>query len=441
MPAGSISRTPQLSLLMVVRNGAAHIDAAIASARRQSVSELEILVVDDGSTDATCAIVRRHAAEDARVRLEPGPRQGLAAVRNRSLELARAPWAAILDSDDILHPHHARNLLGLARRSGAPMVAANMIAFDTDNAQLFAPGSAWAGERAIELASFVKAGRLDRSGVSLGYLKPLFRRDALAAHGLWYDPRLRIGEDYDLVERALAKGLDYAFSPAPTYFYRRHASSTSFRLGRADLRALIAAEDERPSAAKGSALAAARAARRRSLVAALAHAEAVDDIKAGHIASGCARLLRAPAAARLMARSAREGLARRMGFPARKRGNGRWSAVLCGAPLPGSRIERAAQLLTGQGCDLRWIENARCADPVLLAQAGRGVSLVLIADQDQCEAAAFVIADGAPVIGDGSFCHPLIDCALPACPTELLRFAIAPGEAAMHARPPAEVAA
>ncbi|WP_296718891.1 glycosyltransferase family A protein [Erythrobacter sp.] len=441
MPAGSALCPPQLSLLMVVRNGAAHIDAAIASARRQSLTELEILVVDDGSTDATCAIVRRHAAEDARVRLEPGPRQGLAAVRNRSLELARAPWAAILDSDDILHPHHARNLLDLARRSGASLVAANMIAFDADNAALFASGSDWSAERTIELAPFVEAGRLDRAGVSLGYLKPLFRRDALAAHGLRYDARLRIGEDYDLIERTLAKGLAYAFSPEPTYFYRRHSGSTSFRLGCEDLRALIAAEDERPCAAPGTPLAEARAARRHSLVAALAHAEAVADIKAGRIASGCARLLRDPAAARLMVRSAREGLTRRIGFPARDRASARWAAVLCGAPLPGSRIERAARLLAGQGCDLRWIEDARCADPLVLAQAGRGASLVLVADEDQCDPAAFVIADRAPVIGDGSFCHPLIDSVLPARPAELLRFAVAADVDAPRSRAQAEVAA
>ncbi|MEQ5787972.1 glycosyltransferase [Erythrobacter sp. NFXS35] len=441
MPAGSALSPPQLSLLMVVRNGAAHIDAAIASARRQSLTELEILVVDDGSTDATCSIVRRHAAEDARVRLESGPRQGLAAVRNRSLELALAPWAAILDSDDILHPHHARNLLDLARRRGASMVAANMIAFDADNAELFATGSEWSGERVIGLNAFIDAGRLNQKGASLGYLKPLFRRDALAAHGLRYDQRLRIGEDYDLVERALSKGLTYAFSPQPSYFYRRHPGSTSFRLGCEDLRALIAADDERPCASHGSALAAAHAARRRSLAAALAHAEAVDDLKAGRILSGCARLLRDLEAARLMARSAREGLTRRMGFPLRNPANGRWSAVLCGAPLPGSRIERAARLLTGQGCDLRWVEDARCADPVVLAQAGRGVSLVLVADEGQCENVPFVIADHAPVIGDGSFCHPLIDSVLPARPAELLRFAIAPEGAATPSRKQAEVAA
>lgn len=423
MPVDPTFRTPQVSLLMVVRNGAAHIDAALASARRQSFAELEILVVDDGSTDDTCAIVSRHAAEDCRVRLEAGPRRGLAAIRNRSLELARAPWGAILDSDDILHPRHVETLFDLANRSGAPLAAANMIAFGADTAELQASGCDWSRERTINLETFVRAGQLDQKGVSLGYLKPLFRLDALAAHGLRYDPRLRIGEDYDLVERALERSLTYAFSPRPTYFYRRHPGSTSFRLGCEDLHALIAAEEERPRPAGGSTLAQARAKRHRSLVAALAHAESVADLKAGRTAAGLVRLLRAPAAARLMASSMCEGIARRLRRPTGRSVRRRWSALLCGAPLPGSRIERAARLLSGQGCDLRWIEDAPGANPVTVAQAGRGVSLILVADQSQCEAVAFAIADGAPVIGDGSFYHPLIDLVLPSRPEELLRFA------------------
>lgn len=430
MPVRPASYRPQVSLLMVVRNGAAHIDAALVSARRQTLAEIEIVVVDDGSTDATCDIVRRHAHEDPRVRLETGPQQGLAAIRNNSLQLAAAPWGAIVDSDDVLHPNHVRNLIDLARRSGAALAAANMIAFDTAKAELFAHGPVWAQERAITPEAFARAGRLDRSGPSLGYLKPLFRLDALAAHDLRYDPRLRIGEDYDLVERALAHGLSYAYAPEPTYFYRRHAASTSYRLGCDDLSALIAAEDERQPAPPGSALARERTLRRRSLVAALAHIQAVAEIKTGHIGAGLARLIRQPAAARLMARSVREGLGWRVRRQERAGSEGRWSAVLLGAPPPGSRIERAARLLADQGCDLRWIEDARCADPVAIAQSGRGVSLVLIADESHCDAAAFAIPDGAPVIGDGSFYHPIIDRVLPSRPEELVR--LAPQFAAAH---------
>jgi succinoglycan biosynthesis protein ExoO len=440
MAVNPAHRIPQISLLMVVRNGAAHIDAAIASARRQTIDDLEIIVVDDGSTDATCSIVHRHATEDARVRLESGSRQGLAAVRNHSLALTRAPWAAILDSDDILHPLHAQRLLELAARQQTPIAAMNMIAFGDETADLFAQGSEWSRERTIDLAAFVEAGQVHKAGVSLGYLKPMFRIEALAAHDLRYDPRLRIGEDYDLVERALAKGLTYAFSPDSTYFYRRHEGSTSFRLTCEDLRALILAENERPEAPPGSALSVMRTRRRHSLEAALAHAETVSDLKAGRVASSLARLWRDPASISMLAASAREGLGRRFRKRAAPAQSG-WSALLCGIPLPGSRMEQAARLLAGQGCEMRWIENANLVDPVVLARAGRGVSLVLLADETQCDAAAFAIADGAPVFGDGSFAHPIIDRQLPSRLPDMVHLAPQPDEPASRVRSDEELAA
>jgi succinoglycan biosynthesis protein ExoO len=433
MSTAVATRLPELSLLMVVRNGAAHIDQALMSARRQTFPDIEILVVDDGSTDATCSIVRRHAAEDARVRLESGPRQGLAAIRNRSLELARAPWAAILDSDDILHPNHARRLIDLIRRTEAPIVAMNMIAFGAETAELFASGDAWSRERAIDLETFVAAGRLDQSDISLGYLKPAFRIAALNTHDLRYDTRLRIGEDYDLVERALAKGLTYAFSPEPTYFYRRHEGSTSFRLSCDDLRALIAAEDERPQAPPGSTMFRVRVQRQRSLKAALAHTEAVAEFKAGRIRAGMTRLLRTPAAVRMMAMSVREGMLRRLRKQAEGSMQDQWSALICGTPQPGSRMEQAAQLLTAQGCELRWIEDATSVDPATIAQAGRGVSLVLVADDTRWEATAFAIPDGAPVFGFGAATHPLIDAGLPVNLADLLRLAGRTGDTMLQA--------
>lgn len=400
---------PRVSLLIVVRNGAAHIEAALRSARRQTIAELDILVVDDGSSDATCDIVRRHAAQDGRVRLEAGPQQGLAAVRNRSIELARAPWGAVLDSDDILHPRHVEWLLDLAGRSGAQLVAANMIAFSEEEAELFAAGADWAAERAIDLATFVAAGRIGGKQVSLGYLKPMFRLDALRIRGLAYDPRLRIGEDYDLVERALAAGLDYAFTPVPTYFYRRHPGSTSFRLTRADIKGLLAAEADVPPAPPGSALAAARAARRRSLRAALAHLGAVENLKARRVVPALAGLLGSPGAARLMVRSVREGMGRRFGGRSRGDAARGGAALLCGTPQPGSGMERAVHMLAAEGCELRRIADARSREPADIARAGRGAAMVLVTDEHQAEAAAFAICDGVPVIGDGSFAHPLID--------------------------------
>ncbi len=407
---------PLVSLLMVARNAAAHIDAALISARRQTLQRIEIVVVDDGSVDATPAIIRSHATADPRVIAVRGHGKGLAAVRNLSIAAAAAPHAAVVDSDDILHPRHAERLLDLARRTGADIAAANMIAFGSDIApSLFAPDPPWRRERMIDHADFVESGRFDRPGVQLGYLKPLFRLEALRRHGIGYDLRLRIGEDWDLVERALAAGLTYAFRPEPTYYYRRHAASTSFRWAPADLHALIAAERNRLESGGGSpALGAARRARLASLQDVLAHTEAVAHLKARAPLGALVPLLRRPRALGLIAASVREGLVRRAATLRRhsaapEAGRAAPHVLLCGEPAAGSPIALAAALVEASGGEVRRLRAAELADPLTAARAGQGAALVLIAEEALADAAAHAIGDGARFVAATGTRHPLAD--------------------------------
>jgi len=413
MAAATAPAEPVVSLLMVACNAARHIDTALVSARRQSLREIEIVVVDDRSEDATGEIIRRHAAEDPRVIPVRGHGKGLAAVRNLSIAAAAAPYGAVLDSDDILHPRHAENLLDLARRTRADMAASNMIAFsDTAVPSLFADGWPWQTERMIGHAEFVACGRLDRPGLQLGYLKPLFRVASLRQHALGYDPRLRIGEDWDLVERALAAGLTYAYRPEPTYFYRRHAASTSFRWTREDLAALIAAERDRLAGeTPGTPLARARRERLSSLEDTLAHCEAVGALKARRVDRAMPHLLRRPRAAGMLWASAREGFARRAAarLPAEAEKASGLKVLLCGEPAPGSPVALAAALVAASGFDLRQLSRAELADPVATARAGQGAAMVLLADAAHADAAAYAIGDGVPFVAAAGTRHPLVD--------------------------------
>jgi succinoglycan biosynthesis protein ExoO len=301
---------PLVSILMVARNAAAFIDAAIASARDQSLADLEIIVVDDGSSDDTAAIARDHAAQDVRVRLVEGPRRGLSAVRNASLDAARGRFAAILDSDDVLHPRHLEWLV--AARAGAQICVTNMIEFETSSLspRLFAQGEPWSRARTIGAGEFVEHGMIGGGKVSLGYFKPLFDMDFLNAHGLRYDERLRIGEDFDLVLRALLAGAEYRFLPQATYYYRKHAASTSHRLARDDLEGLLHATHTYPAAGDDARW---LQARRENLEGALLHLDAVAAIKAGRPLRALALAAGHADARRLTVATLGEALAKRAG--------------------------------------------------------------------------------------------------------------------------------
>ncbi len=101
-------------------NAASTLDETLLSVRRQSYPELEILVIDDGSTDATPAIAQRHAAVDARVTLVRKQNGGVSAARNEALARATGALFATVDADDLWHPDKiAYQIESMRDRSGS----------------------------------------------------------------------------------------------------------------------------------------------------------------------------------------------------------------------------------------------------------------------------------------------------------------------------------
>lgn len=114
---------PLVSVIMPAYNAEKWIGEAVESVRGQSCRDWELLILDDASTDGTEMLARRYAAEDPRIRYERGrENRGVAAVRNRGLELARGSWVALLDSDDTWRPEKLERQLALARREQADIV-------------------------------------------------------------------------------------------------------------------------------------------------------------------------------------------------------------------------------------------------------------------------------------------------------------------------------
>lgn len=93
---------PRVSVIMPVHNQAEYIGQAIVSVRRQTLTDWELIVVDDGSTDATAEVVERHA--ETRLRYVARPQQERSLARNHGLELAQGHLVAFLDADDFWQP-------------------------------------------------------------------------------------------------------------------------------------------------------------------------------------------------------------------------------------------------------------------------------------------------------------------------------------------------
>ena len=271
---------PVVSVVMANFRGAAHLEPAMASVLAQTERRLELILADDASDDDSVAIARRVAETDERVRVIACARnQGPAATRNLALDAARGDWIAVVDSDDLIHPERLARLIAAAEAAGADLVADDLVHFGAPGQQgrtLLQP-LALAAPMTLTAALYLRANGGDPALPSFGYLKPVIRRGTLA--GRRYDPRLRIGEDYDLVLRLLIEGARFLLLPDPLYAYRRHAGSISHRLSVETVGAMLAAHRALPPLSGPGARAAA-AAVDRQLSRSLRYERLVADLKA-----------------------------------------------------------------------------------------------------------------------------------------------------------------
>ncbi len=104
---------PTFSIIIPVYNVAPYLRECLDSVLAQTCPDWEAICVDDGSTDASGAILDEYAARDARFRVIHQPNAGVSAARNRALENAQGEWIVFLDSDDVLYKH-TLEVVGLA---------------------------------------------------------------------------------------------------------------------------------------------------------------------------------------------------------------------------------------------------------------------------------------------------------------------------------------
>lgn len=99
-----MKRRVEVSVILPVHNGERFIEQAVASIGRQTLGDLELVIIDDGSTDHSPAIGAEAARRDARVTLIRQRQAGVGAALNRGLSVARGRFIARMDADDVSHP-------------------------------------------------------------------------------------------------------------------------------------------------------------------------------------------------------------------------------------------------------------------------------------------------------------------------------------------------
>jgi glycosyltransferase involved in cell wall biosynthesis len=217
------SGAPLVSVIVAAYNAAAHIDAACRSALAQTHRRLEVIVVDDGSTDETAAVVGRLALDDPRVRLVSQTNAGVAAARNAAIAASSGEFLAPLDADDLWDSRKLERQLELITLCPQVGLVYCWWVSIGDDGTVLDRSPRWRVEGQV-------APRLAEVNFTGNSSVPLFRRAVVAEVG-GYDPRLRASgaegcEDWDLAIR-VAERMEVAVAPHVLVAYRRRLDGMS----------------------------------------------------------------------------------------------------------------------------------------------------------------------------------------------------------------------
>jgi GT2 family glycosyltransferase len=208
---------PAVSILIPCRNAAPYLAATLESACAQSLRATEILLVDDGSTDASAEIARQFAPD---VTVVEGPGRGASAARNAATSRARGEYVQYLDADDLLEPHALATRVEALERSGADVAI-------SDWQRLVEKSGDWQLERNV-------SGRLGDDApadvqVLRGFWAPpaaiLYRRSVCERIGAWRES-LPVIQDARFLLDAARVGGRVVHVPGTGARYRQHASQS-----------------------------------------------------------------------------------------------------------------------------------------------------------------------------------------------------------------------
>lgn len=221
----------RVSVVVPAYNVGPWIERAVRSMTQQTEKNLEIVIVDDGSTDDTSAIAFRLSGEDPRIRVITLPQNaGRSFAMNHGMDQARGQWIAVFDGDDWYVPERLEHLLDIADLHNIDMIADDWIAVDSAaGITLESPLPRRASDIALDLDAFLAQSK-PTARADYGMLKHIMRAEFVRRTAIKYHPAARNGQDfYFLLSFFLAGGRGLLVNRA--YYYYVEPFGTVSRRG------------------------------------------------------------------------------------------------------------------------------------------------------------------------------------------------------------------
>ena len=213
--------TPLISVIVPVYNVKPYINDCIESILRQSYPKLEIILIDDGSTDGSGADCDNYARTNPRIKVIHQENQGLSAARNRGIKESTGAYITFVDSDDYVAPDYVQYLFSLCNKYQSNMSICALREITIKNKEINY------GEDFVEkvMSTEETLGRMLREdGFTVVAYAKLYKKE------LWDDVIFPVGtvhEDLGTTYKLVEKCPRIAYGPEPKYIYRKREASIS----------------------------------------------------------------------------------------------------------------------------------------------------------------------------------------------------------------------
>jgi succinoglycan biosynthesis protein ExoO len=313
----TMTAQPSVSVIIAAYNAASFIHRAIESALAQTGVTLEVLVVDDASSDDTPDVLKRLAQDDPRIKVVVSPEnRGPAGARNLAFASVSSDWIAVLDSDDSFQPNRLSQMIETAQKQNADIVIDDFQSVHEDGQPLEEAGlSSRKGAGFLSAEDWVKLNSFSRSEVGFGYAKPVLSAAFVRQSKLRYNEDLRNGEDYHLILQALMNAALVYFTAQTGYNYTRRVGSVSRKANDDHLQALLAADAKVASSTDRITLRKYMDIRRENLLDLRTTETVLTNLKSGRLDRSISALIKRPATTKRVAGHLGEAIAKRLRSP------------------------------------------------------------------------------------------------------------------------------
>ena len=208
-----------ISVIVPCYNAQRYLNVCLESLRAQKSPEIEMIFIDDGSSDATGEMLDAFAQAEPRASVIHIPNGGVSAARNRGLAMARGRYIAFMDADDALEEDSLSLLYQQAIETGAQIISANHTLFDMEKSARVRVEVEPVAQQPMEIArEIIHMHRIYNNLWNKLYDRALF-------DGLRLDESVRIGEDAVMNLQLFLRARNVAHLDAYTYVYRVHSQS------------------------------------------------------------------------------------------------------------------------------------------------------------------------------------------------------------------------